>query len=135
MQREHADWSPVGDRIAITMFMNTSPSELFTINTSGADLKQVTYGCDYAYDPEFSPGGNKIAFGSERSIWIVDADGDNLHTISDEAIPKGLSWSPDGERIAFVRGFKGSSNINNFGTIWIINKDGNNLQQLTQGVK
>jgi Tol biopolymer transport system component len=130
------DWSPAEDRIIFTMYSTTTGmAEIFAMNSDGSDLQQITSECDCGYYPEYSPGGNKIAFGSERSIWIVDADGDNLHTISDEAIPKGLSWSPDGERIAFVRGFKGSSNINNFGTIWIINKDGNNLQQLTQGVK
>lgn len=131
------DWSPVEDRIIFSMYATTTGMvEIFAMNSDGGDLQQITSECDFGGYPEYSPDGKKIAaFGSEYSLCIINTDGDSLHTIFDEAVPKGLSWSPDQSKIAFVRGLQGSEDINNYGTIWIINVDGTNLTQLTRGLE
>ena len=58
---------------------------------------------------QFSPGGKKIVFGSNRTgnfeIWTCDSDGSNAQQLTSLASVGGFCgsprWSPDGERIAF----------------------------------
>ncbi|MEA2377904.1 MAG: TolB protein, partial [Thermoleophilaceae bacterium] len=51
-----------------------------------------------------SPDGTRLAFtairGSEPQLWIVDADGSNLHEVPGA---QGFSpaWSPEGDRLVF----------------------------------
>lgn len=54
---------------------------------------------------EYSPDGKHVAFDSERSgtwsVWMADADGNNLVQISREAPAGWPRWSPDSQRIVF----------------------------------
>ena len=57
--------------------------------------------------PDWSPDGRKLAFTSHRDgdsdIWVVDADGNNLHNLTPglPSLENKPSWSPDGSTIAF----------------------------------
>ncbi len=80
---------------------------------------------NYNLRPRISPDGSKIAFFSDRkdfsSIIITDKKGKILHTISQNGyggyfetfhpFRSGLSWSPDGSKIAFVTKSTGSDEI------------------------
>jgi len=82
---------------------------------------------DNASGGAISPDGSKIAFlrgdtGAAVEIWVMGNDGSNLHRIVEAAGPKvsvlagkgppaqvflsGVTWSPDGTRIAYVRRFE-----------------------------
>jgi Tol biopolymer transport system component len=54
-----------------------------------------------------SPDGRMIAFDSdrdgERAVYIADADGRNVKRASGEGFAAVPSWSPDGQRLTFVR--------------------------------
>jgi Tol biopolymer transport system component len=59
--------------------------------------------------PRLSPDGTKIVFsrldkfGNGSAVFIVDADGTNLHQLSAASLPARLpNWSPDGSRIVFT---------------------------------
>jgi TolB protein len=86
----------------------------------------------------YSPDGTKLAFDSTRDsdgktrVWIMDADGSNVHRLSGGADDWGATWSPDGASIAYYSwsGVKepGSSQI------WIHAADGTAApRQLTFG--
>jgi Tol biopolymer transport system component/DNA-binding winged helix-turn-helix (wHTH) protein len=54
---------------------------------------------------EYSPDGKHVAFDSERSgmwsVWMADAEGNNLVQISREAPAGWPRWSPDSQKIVF----------------------------------
>jgi Tol biopolymer transport system component len=73
-------------------------------------VEKVTETADYSeLDAHFSPDGRKIAYangnidGSETSLEIIDLDADSK-TVLRTSIGRiyGISWSPDGDKIAFV---------------------------------
>ena len=74
----------------------------------------------------------KIAFTAMRDknaeIYVMDSDGDNqLRLTSDPAFDADPSWSPDGDRIAFVSNRNGG-----YEHIYVMNSDGQNLVKLTK---
>jgi len=91
--------------------------------------------------PVANPTNHTIAFEASRSyagdprdfgIWLVNADGTNLRRIPDiyEFEEGRMSWSPDGQKIAFAR----LDETRNLDQIWTVNADGTGLQQLTTWV-
>lgn len=68
---------------------------------------------EYAGNPQISPEGNKVVYErtgfdimkdrSKRSLWIIDTKGTNHHKLTArEANESSPSWSPSGDRLAFV---------------------------------
>jgi Tol biopolymer transport system component len=63
-----------------------------------------------ALAPAVSPDGSRIAFDAEidgsRQVWVMDADGTDLERVTDDSEAIDPSWSPGGQRLAYV-GFGG----------------------------
>src|SRR5919204_4245116 len=84
-QREPV-WSPDGKRIAfVSPGSERNPegwrlSQLFVMNADGTGLTQVTHGENDVADPAWSPDGKQLA-GSDRAIFIVNADGSNYRDL------------------------------------------------------
>lgn len=113
-------WSPDGARVAFVdgptpTSPPSAPSDIFTMNRDGSDVRQLTTEPFEDFSPDWSPDGTKIAFASDRSgsvqIYVMKADGSNpqrLTSVGNNGAPK---WSPDGARILFVSDRNGSEQL------------------------
>jgi len=92
--------------------------DIYTVPVNGSVRRLTTYGFNSA--PALSPREQLIAYlstasrfvdrygaASTHSVWIVAADGFGAHriTVTDPTVDRGgLSWSPDGQRLAYFEG-------------------------------
>ena len=102
------DWS--GDDRLLGFQELGGQRDLVLLDVAGNIIEKVTNTNDQdEHDAHFSPDGKKIAYatgevkGNESSLELLDFENGN-RTILRTSIGKiyGISWSPDGEKIAFV---------------------------------
>lgn len=95
-------WSPTGEWIAFAgRAHNKDKMDIFLVDITGGQLRQLTRGEGSNEDPAWSPDGRFLAFSSTRGkrsqIWVMDADGSAPRLMAD--VP-GSSvtphWSPVG---------------------------------------
>jgi Tol biopolymer transport system component len=132
-------WSPDGEKIAFdtdrdSTEENFDNDEIYLMNSDGSGQTRLTDNDASDTNPSWSPDGEKIAFVSNRDeteenfeegseIYIMNSDGSEQTRLTDNDVNDyDPSWSPDGEKIAFV------SN----GGIYVMNaNDGSDVTRLT----
>jgi Tol biopolymer transport system component len=121
-------WSPTGQKIVyhtdngeVTTSQGYRPTHIAVYNIQDSTITRLTGGNSFNYQPTWSPDGNWIAFLSDKSgskeynLWKIPSDSgtaiqittdfndlNDLGIIADRS-PKVLSWSKDGNSIAFAR--------------------------------
>jgi TolB protein len=80
--------------------------DLYSVDESGTDLRQLTDDPYEDRDPAYSPDGTKLAFASRRDrnwdLYILDlATGQQTRLTDHPAYDGAPAWSPDGRQIAF----------------------------------
>ncbi|MDJ0769717.1 MAG: hypothetical protein QNJ12_13020 [Ilumatobacter sp.] len=112
---------------------------LWLMDADGSDQRRLDTGIYVDGGPDWSPDGTQLAFtgfdpgvstplGVVPDVWIVDADGTGLRNLTDLPGPNhavSLSWSPDGQQIAYVT---------TAWDIWIIDADGTDNRRITNDV-
>lgn len=109
--------SPAGGRIVYTVQEANTAEDKYRVNlyevpTDGGESRPLTHGDQKNTDPVFSPDGKLLAFVSDRSgksqIWILPVDGGEARKVTDQpdGSIRGLAFSPDSGRLAFVFGKK-----------------------------
>jgi TolB protein len=95
-------WSPTGEWIAFAgRAHNKDKMDIFLVDITGGQLRQLTHGEGSNEDPAWSPDGRFLTFSSTRNkrsqIWVMDSDGSAPRLMAD--VP-GASvtphWSPVG---------------------------------------
>jgi len=127
------DWSPDVQNIAYE-----SNRSIFTVNlVSGEITKIYTHSNGDCLDPDWSPDGSKILFrcwnsDGAGSFYTIGIDGTGLEKIDSEGIwGTNPSWSPYGDKIAFVSFITVNSVEGHNSVLFVINADGTNLTRLT----
>ncbi|MEO6349047.1 MAG: hypothetical protein ABIP53_00140 [Candidatus Limnocylindrales bacterium] len=149
------DWtpslSPDGKRVAFYSLADpTKAGVIMLVNADGTGLTELgaggaALGCDD--DPEgdaWSPDGERIAFArycfdaagtfKRSGIWTINVDGTDAREVTrrtpaDTYEDHRATWSPDGERLAFVRIDLSVSPEKS--AIFTVRTDGTDLQQVT----
>jgi Tol biopolymer transport system component/tRNA A-37 threonylcarbamoyl transferase component Bud32 len=121
-------WSPDGRYLVCStagfarpeVRLGTQESQLYIVPAGGSsgssDRRLVTAGIKDAVQPQWSPGGRRIAFwsirGGNRDVWTVPADGGTPVQVTREpAIDWHPVWSPDGQYLYFLSDRQGSMNL------------------------
>ena len=141
---ETPQWSP--DRSRIVFEGGTIGGEIYVINADGTGLRNLTNtpagigpGHESETAPQWSPDGSTIAFmktvslepdgdETDTDVYTMRADGSGLTPLTtshQEAATGGLSWSPDGSRIAFTSERESSAQI------WVMGSDGSGQTRIT----
>jgi hypothetical protein len=137
---DSANFSPAFSNVGTAVFfhrdegvgsalMKADPDD----TTGGFRIVSIVQDGARNYHVKPSPDGSKIAFDSdrdgERGVYIAKADGTGVYRVSGPGFAAVPSWSPDGTRLAFVRGepSKGSRVWN----LWLLDLPSNTSVRLT----
>jgi TolB protein len=141
---------PSGRFVFISDVATPNLDRLFTVDAAGTNAARVTRGTQRRaeIDPDWSPGGKRIAFarsfpcaaplGSCFAVWTVGGDGSSERRLTSRLpsvrkSPRPFSsfaptWSPDGRRIAYTRFLDRSDHSD----VYVMNSDGARNRRLTR---
>lgn len=124
--------------------------DIFSANSDGSDLKQLTNTPGYDAEATISPKGDKIVFTSLRDgdpeIYVMNLDGSNQTRLTfEKGYDGGPFFSPDGSKIVFRASrpktkeqFKDYDDLVENGyvrptalEIFVMDADGKNMKQIT----
>jgi Tol biopolymer transport system component len=119
--------------------MRHGRSGIFAIKADGAGRRQLVSGKGELL-PKLSPDRHRILFARGHWLYVMRSDGTRktrlaltrLGYYGDPYWPYDYAtWSPDGKRIAFVRGFATHTAYSSRSALYVINADGTGLRRLT----
>jgi Tol biopolymer transport system component len=134
------DWSPDGQKIALTGCSSNGPT-IMIVDRTGDGAHVVADGDG----PQWSPDGKMLLF-RKKGLCVVNADGTEERKILDgEVALFGLTWLPSGHGIAFASSRDNVSDISRIlsspnenkgaSEIFRINVDGTGLQKVASGAR
>jgi len=118
----------VGDSIILK-----GKNRLWEMTTEGTNFRRLFESRNNIINPVLSPNRRKIAFVKDNEIWIKEIGSERLRKIvslpSNVLYYYGLSFSPEGNKLAFIGGGKSPFKAN----LWVVDCDEGSLIQLTSG--
>ena len=129
----HAAWPGVNGRLSLTQRVPAGPGiaranrDIFAYARDGeAGRVRLTTSLDNEEQSSWSPDGTRMAFKRRDAVWVVNADGSGLQSLT-EIVTDGHNstqpaWSPDGMQLLF-RDNTALAPVN-VADIWIMDADG-----------
>ncbi|HEV8563423.1 MAG TPA: hypothetical protein VGR41_00755 [Actinomycetota bacterium] len=79
-------------------------SRIWLMAPDGSEQRPLTPPGVYAFQPDWSPDGERIVYISDNRIWVIDVDTEDVETLpaTPGGQPVGPQWAPDGSSIAFA---------------------------------
>jgi Tol biopolymer transport system component len=132
-------WSPDAKQIVFSVFHTDTTltgaewrEELFSVDVATRDLRPLTAAVagESDHSPAFSPDGSEIAYahwGAQPGIWLINAHDNRTRQIAAvDGYPTGVSWSLDGQSIAFALRETPSGNSE----IYVVRANGGGLRRV-----
>jgi Tol biopolymer transport system component len=133
------DWSPDAETL-IYDTLNYAPSgseRIYRSDRRGQDEQPLSpdYEPGYAFEPVFSPSGDRIAYQAELGdmpdthyeIFVMDLAGGEPRSLGAVDQPLYLSWLPDGQNLVLSVGLWDQSNV------VLLSADDGSLETLAEG--
>lgn len=127
--------SPDGTKIAFSSTRSGRPM-IFTMNSDGSGIQQMTFAGEYNAAPAWSPDGKKITFaGFDKNhfdIFVMDANGTNMVRLTSSKRTNGKNsnnedptFSPDGRSVLFRSDRTGKYQL------YVVSVDGEDERRIT----
>ena len=118
------------NKLLVYAFAETGPQQLWSVNTSGKEKKQLTQCQGVSNWPTFTPDGKRLVFSNSREnnyeLYSMNLDGSDEKRLTNNTLMDiRPSVSPDGKRIAFV-----STRDGNY-EVYVMDIDGANVRRVT----
>lgn len=122
-------WSKDGTRIVVGGSDAAELNGLVAVDVRTKALVQLRHNPagSFAYNPLYSPSGEKIVFevsvvnSTVSEIWVMSADGSGATRLTTGHADREPAWSPDENEIALFRD----------GQVYVMDADGGNVVQVT----
>lgn len=147
------DFSPDGDRLVVVKadgdYESAGPeaTALWVIGTDGIEATEpveLTSGDVLDEDPDWSPDGTTIAFvritldtgddGFDQHLMTLPAEGGEPRALVDAMVSREMldepAWSPDGTRLAYIRGVYDQATDDTTTAVWTMAADGSDAAEL-----
>jgi TolB protein len=119
-------------RLAFAIKDAIGVSNIYSVKPNGDGLVRLTNTTAFDLCPDYSRDGRLITFCSNRSgtfqIWAMNADGSNVHMVTNGNRFIFPDYSPDASKIAFS-GTAAATDVDQ--NVYVVNADGTGLMQLT----
>ena len=98
-------YSPDGKSLAFCLSHDT-PTQIWVVNLETRTRMQLTEGSKTVYDPAWAPDSNTLVVsvidGPSSGLWLLTADGKQLTPLLRKPAARAATWSPEGNRLAFI---------------------------------
>jgi TolB protein len=126
-------FTPDGKKILFTSDRDGGEAEIYTMDVSGGNATRLTNTAERETTPKMSPDGKRIAFyravNNVSALHVMNADGAGDTKVLDVGNVRfggGLSWSPDGKKLAYVTDKDGNFEV------YVTSLDGTEQRNLSQ---
>lgn len=95
---------PRVDLVGTLAFVSTRDGapHIYLASPDGSNVRQLTNQLAKEFAPAWSPDGERLAFNSDSSTFVINRNGSGLRRL--RAAGRSPSWSPDGKRILVADG-------------------------------